>query len=123
MSETRKIMVTGCNGQLGRAIKQVYEKDADISILGTDVPDLDITDLKAVRAYVKENTPDAIINCAAATNVDGCEKDTDLACTVTSTSGSKIIAFNKYAKLKATTLLHTTVPAGVKTVTVYKYDA
>ena len=51
------------------------------------------------------------------------QKDTDLACTVTSTSGSKIIAFNKFAKLKATTLLHTTVPAGVKSVKVYKYDA
>ena len=79
MSEIRKIMVTGCNGQLGRAIKQVYEKDADISILGTDVPDLDITDLRAVQEYVRKNAPDAIVNCAAATNVDGCEKDTDLA--------------------------------------------
>ena len=74
-----KIMVTGCNGQLGHAIKQVYENDANTQILGTDVPDLDITDLNAVRAYVRENAPDAIINCAAATNVDGCEKDTDLA--------------------------------------------
>ena len=74
-----KIMVTGCNGQLGRAIKQVYENEANTEILGTDVPDLDITDLKAVRAYVKENAPNAIVNCAAATNVDGCEKDTDLA--------------------------------------------
>ena len=74
-----KIMVTGCNGQLGHAIKQVYENDTNTQILGTDVPDLDITDLKAVRAYVRENAPDAIINCAAATNVDGCEKDTDLA--------------------------------------------
>ena len=74
-----KIMVTGCNGQLGRAIKQVYENDTNTQILGTDVPDLDITDLNAVRAYVRENVPNAIINCAAATNVDGCEKDTDLA--------------------------------------------
>ena len=40
-----KIMVTGCNGQLGRAIKQVYENDTNTVILGTDVPDLDITDL------------------------------------------------------------------------------
>ena len=74
-----KIMVTGCNGQLGRAIKQVYENDTNTQILGTDVPDLDITDLNAVRAYVREKGPNAIINCAAATNVDGCEKDTDLA--------------------------------------------
>lgn len=74
-----KIMVTGCNGQLGRAIKQVYETDTEYEILGTDVPDLDITDLSAVRAYVRSNAPQAIINCAAATNVDGCEKDTDLA--------------------------------------------
>ena len=37
-----KIMVTGCNGQLGHAIKQVYENDANTQILGTDVPDLDM---------------------------------------------------------------------------------
>ena len=79
MSEIMKIMVTGCNGQLGRAIAKVYENDSGVYILGTDVPDLDITDLKAVKSYVREEYPYAIINCAAATNVDGCEKDTDLA--------------------------------------------
>ena len=79
MSEIMKIMVTGCNGQLGRAIAKVYENDPGVCILGTDVPDLDITDLKAVQSYVREEHPYAIVNCAAATNVDGCEKDTDLA--------------------------------------------
>ena len=51
------------------------------------------------------------------------QKALDLTCTVTAANGSKIISFKTYAKLKAKTMLHTTVPAGVKTVTVYKYDA
>ena len=79
MADNKKLMVTGCNGQLGRALKQVYEGEAEYVYLGTDVADLDITDQEAVRTYVKEQQPYAIVNCAAATNVDGCEKDTDLA--------------------------------------------
>lgn len=74
-----KVMVTGCNGQLGRALKKLYDADAEYTYLGTDVGELDITDLNAVKAYVAEEKPDVIVNCAAATNVDGCEKDTDLA--------------------------------------------
>ena len=76
-------------------------------------------DKSGLHIFVANGTALTFINNSKVKN----QKDTDLACTVTSTSGSKIIAFNKYAKLKATTLLHTTVPAGVKTVTVYKYDA
>ncbi len=74
-----RVMVTGCNGQLGRALRTLYDPDGEYEYLGTDVGELDITDLAAVRSYVAENRPAVIINCAAATNVDGCEKDTDLA--------------------------------------------
>ncbi|MCR5248997.1 MAG: dTDP-4-dehydrorhamnose reductase [Lachnospiraceae bacterium] len=72
-----KLMVTGCNGQLGRAIRSLTEEGTEFTYLGTDVEDLDITDLESVIAYVKSNQPDVIVNCAAATNVDGCEKDED----------------------------------------------
>ena len=69
-----KLMVTGCNGQLGRAIYGLAGKEGH-EYLGTDVGDLDITKLSEVLAYAEEKRPDVIINCAAATNVDGCEKD------------------------------------------------
>lgn len=79
----KKIMITGCNGQLGRALNSLYEKEQNIEIINTDVfPGdhitlLDITDVDAVLSFVKERKPDAIINCAAHTNVDKCETDID----------------------------------------------
>lgn len=74
-----KLMVTGCNGQLGKALYQLTEGDEAFEYVGSDVPELDITDSEALIKYVSELKPDVIINCAAATNVDGCEKDEDLA--------------------------------------------
>lgn len=80
----RKILVTGCNGQLGRAINRVYEKD-EVEFINTDVAEgdgivvLDITNVDAVLSLVRETRPDAIINCAAHTNVDKCEEQWDLA--------------------------------------------
>lgn len=79
----KKIMITGCNGQLGRALNRLYEKEPEITLLNTDVfpgenmLPLDITDVDAVLSFVRETRPDAIINCAAHTNVDKCETDID----------------------------------------------
>ena len=44
-----------------------------------DVDILDITNLDQVKAILNELKPDVVINCAAATNVDGCETNKDLA--------------------------------------------
>ena len=74
-----KLMVTGCNGQLGKALQQLTADDPAFEYVGSDVPELDITDSEALIKYVSDLKPDVIINCAAATNVDGCEKDEDLA--------------------------------------------
>ena len=79
------ILVTGANGQLGREMRIVSRESADRYIF-TDVaetPDvatvrLDITDLEAVRAVVREYEVDVIVNCAAYTNVDKAETETDL---------------------------------------------
>ena len=75
----KKMIVTGCNGQLGREINKLYGSREDIELINTDVEELDITDLEAVMALAKEHKPYAIINCAAYTNVDGCETNQDLA--------------------------------------------
>jgi len=73
----KKIVVTGANGQLGRAVNQVYASDNEYVCVNTDVKDLDITDINAVLRFVEEIKPYAIINCAAHTNVNGCETDVD----------------------------------------------
>ncbi len=79
----KKIMITGCNGQLGRALNQLYEKERETELINTDIFQdekiraLDITDIDEVLSFVRETRPDAIINCAAHTNVDKCETDED----------------------------------------------
>lgn len=80
----KKILVTGCNGQLGRAIRKEYENE-QVEFINTDVVEeegvfsLDITDIEAVLKLARERKPDVIINCAAHTNVDKCEEQWDLA--------------------------------------------
>jgi dTDP-4-dehydrorhamnose reductase len=79
----KKILVTGCNGQLGRAIQKEYAGQADFILTdvaeGEGITPLDITDIEAVMTLVREKKPEVIINCAAHTNVDACEKQWDLA--------------------------------------------
>lgn len=69
-------LVTGGNGHLVNEMEFVYRDSTDIYFF-TDICDcydkLDITDLNAVKAYVKEQNIEAIVNCAAWTNVDGAE--------------------------------------------------
>jgi dTDP-4-dehydrorhamnose reductase len=74
------ILVTGANGQLGNEMRLIAEGSADKYIFtdvteqeGVETTFLDITNLDAIRAIVKENNVGAIVNCAAWTNVDAAE--------------------------------------------------
>lgn len=74
------ILVTGANGQLGNEMRIIAKGSedkylfADVNQMdGLETTYLDITDLKAIRTMVKENNVNAIVNCAAWTNVDGAE--------------------------------------------------
>lgn len=80
----KKLIITGSNGQLGRAINSLCEGDPEYELINTDfgvdgITDLDITDLDAVCSLLREIRPYAVINCAALTNVDGCETMQDTA--------------------------------------------
>ena len=76
--------MTGCNGQLGRAINKELTAGDGYELINTDVFQgegiipLDITDVDAVVKFVKESGARAIINCAAYTAVDKQESDIDL---------------------------------------------
>ncbi|WP_034445462.1 dTDP-4-dehydrorhamnose reductase [Butyrivibrio sp. AE2032] len=78
-----KIIVTGCNGQLGRAINKELPKDK-YELINTDVFEgegiipLDITNVDAVIELARKTKATAIINCAAYTAVDKQESDVDL---------------------------------------------
>lgn len=75
-----QILVTGANGQLGNEMR-ILAKESQNTYIFTDVNQvegfettyLDITNLEAIRAIVKEHNINTIVNCAAWTNVDGAE--------------------------------------------------
>ena len=75
-----QILVTGANGQLGNEMRILAKESQDTYIFtdvnqvdGFETTYLDITNLEAIRAIVKEHNINAIVNCAAWTNVDGAE--------------------------------------------------
>ncbi|MBO4634326.1 MAG: dTDP-4-dehydrorhamnose reductase [Bacteroidales bacterium] len=78
-----RILVTGANGQLGMCLRRMAvmpgSDRASLAFVFTDVVDgpdtvhLDITDLQAVRTLVAADKIDAIVNCAAYTNVEAAE--------------------------------------------------
>ncbi len=74
----KKLLITGCGGQLGRALNREYEKE-QVQIINTDVPELDVTNQDAVMRLVREQKPDVIMNCGAMTAVDLCESEYDKA--------------------------------------------
>nr|WP_129731902.1 dTDP-4-dehydrorhamnose reductase [Parabacteroides goldsteinii] len=74
----KTILVTGANGQLGNSIRVLTGQYPQYNFLFTDVDTLDITDPAAVKAAVKDNQVNYIINCAAYTAVDKAEDNEEL---------------------------------------------
>lgn len=75
----KRVIVTGANGQLGRAVNLRYAGSREYELINTDVGELNITDIDKVMEFVRDIRPYAIINCAAYTAVDKCEQEEDLA--------------------------------------------
>lgn len=77
------VLVTGANGQLGNEMRIVAHGSGDnfifTDVVGDDIMKLDITDAEAVCKVVREHEIEAIVNCAAYTNVDKAEDDAELA--------------------------------------------
>src|SRR3712207_1111442 len=72
------LLVTGAKGMLGHRVAAVAHARGH-AVTATDLPGLDLLDGSAARDYVESRAPDAIVNCAAYTNVDACEGQEDLA--------------------------------------------
>lgn len=71
-----KILISGCRGQLGLELSRQLKQHGDKhEIIETDIHNLDIRVQASVFKTLAENRPDMVINCAAYTNVDGCEQD------------------------------------------------
>jgi dTDP-4-dehydrorhamnose reductase len=67
-----KILIAGAAGMLGRDAQSAGERGGHELVL-VDLPELDITDATAVAAFLQEHQPQAVLNCAAWTDVDGAE--------------------------------------------------
>ncbi len=85
-----KVLITGSHGQLGNELVcMLHSGKGEIgpipacyqsaTVVAVDVEDLDITDCQAVMGFIGELKPDVVINCAAMTNVDGCEVNYEMA--------------------------------------------
>ena len=72
--QSKKILVTGANGQLGMEMR-ILGAVAPNEYIFTDIDELDITDSDAVAAFDEQNGIQIIVNCAAYTNVDRAEED------------------------------------------------
>jgi dTDP-4-dehydrorhamnose reductase len=72
------VLITGASGLVGRAAVARFTAAGD-DVTGLDHEQLDISDETAIRRACQDIQPEALINCAAWTDVDGCESDPDRA--------------------------------------------
>ena len=99
-----KILVTGKNGQLGRAIQSIIINSSESSnfvFVGRD--ELDLSDQNMITNYFKDKSFDTIINCAAYTEVDKAEEEQSLANQINHLAVSQLAQITK--KLRAN-LIH-----------------
>jgi len=72
-----KILITGANGMVARATTK-YCQSIDDTVISLTRQKLDISNAEQVLELFADAKPDAVINCAAYTNVDGAETNQDL---------------------------------------------
>ena len=91
----KNILVIGANGQLGTQLIKFAESGkcavgaldfaySEATFHGIDLPEIDITNIESVREVLGNEHPEIVINCAAFTNVDGCETNESAAHAVNS---------------------------------------
>jgi dTDP-4-dehydrorhamnose reductase len=71
-----KLFITGGRGMLGRTVQR---RLAGYDLGVADLPEVNITDGRAVERAVAAFRPDTVIHCAAMTQVDACESESDTA--------------------------------------------
>ena len=84
-----KILITGANGQLGRELQNQLKGQ---EFLAVDVNEMDILNQKQVFEVIGSYKPDALIHCAAYTNVDGAESDVEMAYKVNAVGTQNVAA-------------------------------
>ena len=96
-----RVLVTGARGLLGSAIVREFQSIAEVSALDRRM--FDVSDEKAVSARVAEAKPDVIINCAAYNDVDGAEREADVALRV---NAFGVLSLTRAARHAGAVLVH-----------------
>ena len=95
-----KILITGCNGQLGSELRALAVNFKYYSFLFTDFQDLDITNHNDVSLFVQTKKVNVIINCAAYTAVDKAESEPELADAINHLAVENLAKIAKQNKIK-----------------------
>jgi len=101
--EKKTILVTGGNGQLGKELRVVAKNQDQLEFIFSSRDTLDITDQSEVFNAIKKFRPDYCINCAAYTNVDRAESESEQAYLINSTGVNHL---SKGIKLYGGKLIH-----------------
>ncbi len=75
----KKVLITGANGQLGQCIHLIKDNYPELELCFTNSQELDISQLDAIKPFFQKNSYNFVINCAAYTNVEQAEKESDKA--------------------------------------------
>ena len=78
-SQSKRVLVTGKNGQLGQSLKRFSEAHSQFSFDFVGREELDLSNSESIEHYFSNNSYDVIINCAAYTEVDKAESEPELA--------------------------------------------
>lgn len=98
----QKVLLTGGAGMLGQTLQAQFAH-TEYEIRSTDYEEMDITNEESINNYLKDFTPDFLINCAAYTDVNGAEENPDLANKINAL-GPKLLA--TVAKEKSIKFVH-----------------
>ena len=86
-----RVLVTGALGMLGHKVVAEAQRRGHEAV-AADIDEFDLTDAAATRAFVGDARPDAVVNCAAYTNVDGAEEHEDVALAVNGDGAGNVAA-------------------------------
>jgi dTDP-4-dehydrorhamnose reductase len=87
-----KVLVTGSNGQLGKELQKAAGRYPKLSLIYTDIAELNITKRSNVEEFITLHRPDFIINTAAYTAVDKAEDERPQAAQINAVAVGNLVA-------------------------------
>jgi dTDP-4-dehydrorhamnose reductase len=84
-----RLLVTGAAGMLGHKVV-AHASALGHDVIAADIAEFDLTDAAATTAFVGDAQPEAIVNCAAFTDVDGAEEREDVAAAINATGAGNL---------------------------------